>query len=56
MDAFEVEEAALMRASRDWAKAAATGESERQACERNGGAWDTAAGFCEIESKARGKQ
>ncbi len=26
MDAFEVEEAALMRASRDWAKAAATGD------------------------------
>ena len=35
---------------------AATGESERQACERNGGAWDTGAGFCESESKARGKQ
>jgi hypothetical protein len=40
-----------------WALAVAQGtiptEAQRRECERNGGYWDTAAGFCKVGSKDR---
>ena len=62
MDRLKVALAAavmLVGVSGAWALAAGQGtiptDAQRRECERNGGYWDTAAGFCKVSSKDKAR-